>query len=377
MSMPQPVAQSSARIGHVWTPNRAAATPDARATAARRTARTLAAIAIAAVAIAPTPAAAQKNSAAYRAAIPASAVSDDGLFTVHRVGDRLKFEIPDSILGRDMAVMSRYAKAQTGLADGGDRMAPNMVVRWLRRGDRIDLRAMSHQATADEGSALHIAVENSNFAPVLASLKIEARGDGTSVVDVTDLYLGDVPAFTLPSNTRNRHAVRRYDRERSWLEWARSFPINVEVRVVRTYVADQAPSNPRGGSLSFEVNHSMVLLPEEPMMPRLADERVTYITSRQTDYSRPFQGVRPVEYLRRYRLEPSDPEAFARGELVEPKNPWVWYIDPATPKEWVRAQRRTPSSACSTRATRWCAMSPAPCAPRTPAATSSTRGRAR
>src|SRR5690606_13117817 len=139
--MPQPVAQSSARIGHVWTPNRAAATPDARATAARRTARTLAAIAIAAVAIAPTPAAAQKNSAAYRAAIPASAVSDDGLFTVHRVGDRLKFEIPDSILGRDMAVMSRYAKAQTGLADGGDRMAPNMVVRWLRRGDRIDLRA--------------------------------------------------------------------------------------------------------------------------------------------------------------------------------------------------------------------------------------------
>src|SRR5690606_7884092 len=86
---------------------------------------------------------------------------------------------------------------------------------------------------------------------------------------------------------------------------------------------------------SFEVNHSMILLPETPMMPRLADERVTYITSRITDYSSDFQGVRVQEYIRRYRLEPSDPDAWARGELVEPKNPWVWYIDPATPKKWI------------------------------------------
>lgn len=313
----------------------------------------------------------------YGEVVPASATSDTGLFTVHRHDGRLLFEIPDAMLGRDMIIMSRYAAAQHGLADGGAMMAPNIVVRWERRDGRIVLRAQSYATTAKVGSPLALAVAQSNFSPVLASLPIRARGDGTSVIDVTDMYLGDTPTFALPRARRAQLGVRSHDRDRTWLEWARSFPINVEVRVVRTYVADQAPSNPRGGSLSFEVNHSMVLLPEEPMMPRLADERVTYITSRQTDYSRPFQGVRPVEYLRRYRLEPSDPEAFARGELVEPKNPWVWYIDPATPKEWVRAQRRTPSSACSTRATRWCAMSPAPCAPRTPAATSSTRGRAR
>jgi hypothetical protein len=105
--------------------------------------------------------------------------------------------------------------------------------------------------------------------------------------------------------------------------------------VVRSYVADQAPSAPRGGAVSFEVNHSMILLPEEPMMPRLADERVTYIGITRTDYSRDFQGVRPERYIRRYGLEPSDPEAWARGELVEPVKPWVWYIDPATPEEWI------------------------------------------
>jgi hypothetical protein len=75
----------------------------------------------------------------------------------------------------------------------------------------------------------------------------------------------------------------------------------------------------------------MILLPKEPMMPRLFDERVGFNSISQTDYSREFQGVRPKRYIVRYRLEPSDPAAWARGELVEPVKPWVWYIDPATP----------------------------------------------
>jgi hypothetical protein len=271
----------------------------------------------------------------YRTVVPPSAQTDRGLFDVHRVGDRLLFEIPDSLLGRDMALMSRIARTQHGLAEGGARMAPNMVVRWERRGDRIHLRAVSHDVTADDGTPLHVAVENSNFPPVLQSFPVQAVGQGTRVIDVTDLYLGDVPAFAMPRQQRSRLGVRAYDRDRSWLEWTRSFPINIEVRVVRTYAADQPPSNARGGSISAEVNHSMILLPEEPMMPRLYDERVGFISIEQTNYSSDFQGVRPDRYIRRYRLEPSDPEAWARGELVEPIKPWVWYIDPATPEQWV------------------------------------------
>jgi hypothetical protein len=271
----------------------------------------------------------------YRDVVPASAVSDTGLFTVHRVGDRLLFEIPDVMLGRDMIIMSRIAKAQDGLADGGANMAPNMVVRWERRHQRIILRGVSYSRTADADSPLALAVENSNFAPVLASLPVQATGAATTVVDVTDLYLGDTPMFTLPRARRTQLGVRTFDRDRGWLEWVRSFPTNIEVRVVQTYAADQPPSNARGGAVSFEVNHSMIVLPEVPMTPRYADERVTYITSTLTDYSSDFQGVRPRPVLRRYRFEPSDPDAFARGELVEPKNPWVWYLDPATPPQWV------------------------------------------
>lgn len=271
----------------------------------------------------------------YATVIPASARSDDGLFTVHRVGETLLFEIPDSLLGRDLIIMSRYAKAQDGLADGGANMAPNIVVRWERRDNRIVLRGINHGRYAEEGTPLALAVENSNFSPVLHAMPIRARGANTSVVDVTDLYLGDHPAFSMPRQRRTQLQVRSHDRNRTWLEWSRSFPINVEVRVVRTYAADQAPSTGRGGSVSFEVNHSMILLPAEPMMPRLADERVTYISTGRFNYSSDFQGVRQERFLRRYRMEPSDPATWARGELVEPKNPWIWYIDPATPPEWV------------------------------------------
>ncbi|HUE76530.1 MAG TPA: zinc-dependent metalloprotease [Longimicrobiales bacterium] len=267
--------------------------------------------------------------------VAATGRADDGLFNVRRDGDRLLFEIPDSLLGREMVVMSRYASAQYGLADGGARMAPNMVVRWERHGDRIHLRAVSHEITADEGSSLRIAVDNANFPPVLESFEARRGAQGESVIDVTDLYLGDAPAFTLSRGQRSGLGVRGHDRERGWLEFARSFPTNVEVRVVQTYASDQPPSSGRGGAVSFEVNHSMILLPEEPMMPRLWDERVGFISISRTDYSGEFQGVRPERYIRRYRLEPRDPDAIARGELTEPVDPWVWYIDPATPPEWV------------------------------------------
>src|SRR5690606_26677824 len=133
----------------------------------------------------------------YAEVVPASARSEAGLFTVHRVGAKLLFEIPDSLLGRDMIVMSRYAQVQDGFSQVGANMAPNIVVRWERRDDRVYLRAASHQTTADEGTARHIAVEDQNFAPVLQSFPVAARGHASTVIDVTDLYLRDHPTFTL------------------------------------------------------------------------------------------------------------------------------------------------------------------------------------
>ena len=182
---------------------------------------------------------------------------------------------PDEVLERDMIIMSRFAK---GAARGLDRRrqygaehdssmgAPRLIGFWCARSPI--------RTSPIENDAVAMAVEHSNFAPILHSLPIAARGSGTSVVDVTGLYMNDTPSFALP---RQPPLAARRTQLRPRPQLARmgadSFPTNVEVRVVQTYAAGQAPSNSRGGTVSFEVNHSMVMLPEEPMMPRLWDER--------------------------------------------------------------------------------------------------------
>ncbi len=268
---------------------------------------------------------------------------EPGLFGVTQENGRILFTIPDSILGRDMIIMSRYHRTQEGLADVGATMGPNVVIRWERRGDRIMIRGVSHGTTADPADNVYRAVEAGSFPSVAASLAVASRNEGSgpgpaggsSTVDVTDLYLGDHPLFSFPQGARGARGIQGHDRDRSWPLWVRTFPENVEVRVVRTYRSSNPPSAGRGGAVSFEVNHSMILLPAEPMQPRWHDERVGFISGGITDYSRDFQGVRPRQMIRRYRLEPSDPEAFARGELVDPVKPWTWWIDPATPAEWI------------------------------------------
>ncbi len=277
--------------------------------------------------------------------IPATAEVDEGLFDVHRDGDRFWFQIPDSILGREMAMLSRMSAMPAGIGTqmlpGGDRLNETQfmnydtqVVRWIREGNRILLQAVSHAQVADPTHPVHAAVEHAGFEPIIASFPVQTENEDSSVIEVSDLYTTGNPNFGLDRERRERWGTRGVDPERSHIRFIRSFPINVEVRNILTYHADHPPALERTGALSLVANHSMVLLPEEPMRPRLADHRVGMITVESVDYSDPAQWARTRQYVQRFRLEPSDMEAFQRGELVDPVQPIVWYIDPATPEEW-------------------------------------------
>ena len=275
----------------------------------------------------------------------ASASTETALFDVHEVDGRQLYEIPDSLLGREMALLSRMSAMPAGIGTdmlpGGDRLNEpqfmnydTQIVRWVREGDRILLQAVSHAQRADPEDPVHKAVEHAGFEPIIASFSIEERGEESSAVDVTGLYTTGNPNFGLDRERREQWEAHEVDPERSHLRFIRSFPENVEVRNVLTYRADDAPDLDRAGSLSLVAHHSMVLLPEEPMMGRLYDERVGMITVETVDYSDPAQYAKTRRYVQRFRLEPSDIEAFERGERVEPVEPIVWYIDRATPKEW-------------------------------------------
>lgn len=275
----------------------------------------------------------------YNKVITDKAASAEGLFQTHQVDDNWFFEIPDSLLGREVLWISRIAQTPANLSpfvNGGSK-ANEQVVRWQRRGNDILLRKVSYTSVANDSLPVAQSVRVNNFEPIIMSFDIEALSPDSQgvVIEVTDLFESDVPAISgLSQSARSRFKVRRLDGSRTFIDTVKSFPLNVNVRHTLTFEATEPPSNADTGTISLQMYQSMVLLPEEPMMPRLADDRVGYFTVSQIDFGLDEQKAATRTYIRRWRLEPSDPEAYLRGELVEPVKPIIYYLDPATPEHW-------------------------------------------
>ncbi|MEQ8329324.1 MAG: zinc-dependent metalloprotease [Longimicrobiales bacterium] len=272
----------------------------------------------------------------YAEVVTEDAVSDEGVFTVHRVDEDLLYEIPMDMLGVEMLQVTRIARTHRDIGYGGQKANTQTVV-WERRGDKVDLRVTSWVNVADTTLPIAEAVENSNLPPIIATFDVAAyNADSTAVViDVSDLYTTDIPMLGLQRNRRQAYGVRRLDSDRSYVASANSYPRNLEVRHVLTYDATEVPANESTGSITLEMAHSMIKLPDEPMQPRLWDDRVGFFSLTQNDYGLDVQRAETRRYITRYRLEPSDPAAYARGEVVDPVEPIVYYIDRATP-EWLR-----------------------------------------
>ena len=278
----------------------------------------------------------QEKTKSYGDVITEDAVTSEGLFDAHMIDDKLYYEIPLETLGREMLLLTRVARTPAGAGYGGSK-ANTSTVRWERNGDRVLLRLVGYENFAGDSTAVAQAVRNSNFEPIVGAFDVEVMSeDSTAVVaEVTELFTSDVTLLGLPKFRREQFGVRRLDGDRTYIVRATAFPTNVEVRRVVTYEATEAPSNAASNTLSMEMHHSMLLLPDNPMEPRLCDERVGFFSTRQIDYGLDEQRAVTQCFVTRWRLEPSDPEAFARGELVDPVEPIVYYIDPATPPKWV------------------------------------------
>lgn len=273
----------------------------------------------------------------YDEVITDEAITDEGLFTVHQVDDKYYFEIPDSLLGDEILLVSRVAKTMNNLAYGGSKIN-TQTIRWQRREDDILLRHVSYENVASDSVPVFRAVRRSNFEPVLAAFDIKTIGEDSAsvVIDVTELFTSDIPSLTLPRSVRERFGVRRLDDDRTFINSIKSYPENIEVRNLLTYEATKPPSSSAAGTISVVMNHSMVLLPyrEEKMRPRAFDSRVGYFSVSMTNYSTDAQKAEPLRYITRYQLVPKDKQAYLNGELVEPVDPIVYYIDRATPEKW-------------------------------------------
>ncbi|MEM8524681.1 MAG: zinc-dependent metalloprotease [Bacteroidota bacterium] len=265
--------------------------------------------------------------------------SDEGLFTVHKIKGKYYFELSKDVLEKEILVVSRISGHVKNLNFGGAGMKsrPQQVIRWQKMDDKILLRSVSFNSVADFNQPIYKSLRNNNFEPIVMAFDIKTPNQDTSayVIEVGKLFTTDVPMIgALYDSSRKRFGIRSLDKSRSLIVHAKSYPKNTEVRHVLTYNGTKLPDNQLTGTLSIEMNQSFIELPEEPMQPRLYDARVGYFSIQQTDYGLDEQKAAKRRYITRWRLEPKDEAAFARGELVEPKKQIVYYVDPGTPEKW-------------------------------------------
>ena len=296
--------------------------------------------------------ASKKGPKPYNKVITEKAISKHGLFTVHKVEDKWYFEIPDTLLGREMIVTTRYSKTAGGGGVYAGEEENDQTIMWEKGPDnRLFLRVVTVISRADSSNDIYKAVTKSNLYPIAESFEIKAFSKDSSgvVIDVSDFFKGDNQPVSIGPYTKKRFNLSNQVAERSYISAINTYPINTEVKVVRTF--NSTPSfTPSGGgfpsttlpaayatgAVTLEMNNSFILLPKVPMTRRMFDPRVGFFADDYVTYADNQQRVENDVFIVRWKLEPKDEdvEKWKQGALVEPKKPIVYYIDPATPRKW-------------------------------------------
>jgi hypothetical protein len=285
---------------------------------------------------------------AYKEVITKEAVTHSGMFKVHRINKQFFLELPDSLLNRDILVVNRVNKAAAGAnVYAGDQIAENVIRFDSGPSNELFMRRMIFRENASDSTAngMYRAVIKSNLQPIVAAFPVEAFGEDSIaksyVINVTSFLETENEIFYFGPDAKKALSIGAVQNDKSYIVSINPFPANIEIRTVRTYQNAAAPATPNAVvstlPVTYELNSSLLLLPEIPMKARYADDRVGFFARGFVDYDANPQGIKEQAIITRWRLEPKDEdrEKYLKGELVEPGNPIIYYIDPATPEKWV------------------------------------------
>ncbi|WP_051296260.1 zinc-dependent metalloprotease [Eisenibacter elegans] len=278
------------------------------------------------------------------------AQSQSGLMTVHKVDDKWYLEVPDALLGRELMAITRYTQTAAGGGFYGGEEVSRQVVRWEKRDQKLLLRAISYVIqSADSTKPIFEAVRNSSSEPILGIFDLKSTKGTASIIEVGDFFKGDQQAFSMPPLRKQFFKLANFQADRSFVERISAYPINLEIRSTKTF-AVTPPSLSGGASVgvmlrdgastgfvTLSFNTSFIVLPESPMRKRYFDARVGFFANQYSEFGEESHSAEREVFAVRWRLEPKNEEdarRYAQGELVEPKKPIVYYIDPATPDKW-------------------------------------------
>ena len=261
----------------------------------------------------------------------------EGLITTYQKESKVFFEISKELLDEDLLMVTRFVRLPANYQaylNAGSKTSQQLI-HFKKKGSQILLTQESYVNIADQKDPISLSVALNNFPPILAVFKIKNIENDRYLIDVSSYFSDDSPGFNIiRKGLKKEYGIGNPDGKRSYIDTLKSFPKNTEIRHTLTYKATSAPRSNPTSTLSFQINHSIIALPENPMQIRYADERVGWFSLKKYNYSSEALKSDRIEIIRRWRLEPSDKEAYDNGELVSPIKPIIYYLDPATPMKW-------------------------------------------
>lgn len=260
-----------------------------------------------------------------------------GLITTYQEDDNVFLELSDSLLEKDLLMVTRFvqlpANYQAYINAGAK--TSQQLIHFKKKGKQILLTQESFVNFANEGDPISQSVKLNNFPPILAAFPIKNSEENRYLIDVSSYFNNDSPGFNIiRKSLKKEYSIGSNDSKRSFIDSVKSFPENIEIRHTLTYNLGKPPRGNTANTMSFQVNHSIIALPETPMSIRYSDERVGWFSLNKYNYSSDALKSDNIRIIRRWRLEPTNLEAYNRGELVDPIKPIIYYLDPATPMKW-------------------------------------------
>ena len=291
---------------------------------------------------------AKKDSTASKSDITAyndfikGAVTKDGLFKIHTIKEKIYFEIPNEVLGKDLLIVNKISSVPAQINNAGINKGMNYESKLIRfykdeKNNKVWAKTFDPKISVNKKDNIALSVRDNYGESIIEGFEIKTYGkDSDVVVQVNNVFNGTSKSFNnLFDNIGMGGSVRTKD---SYIEEVKSFPQNVVIKSQLTTQISEGKTTAEKADLTVGTTTNIVLLPE-PMVGRFSDDRVGYFTTPKVYFSDKQQRVDNKELITRWRLEPKEQEVgkYLSGQLVEPKKPIVYYIDPATPKQWQQA----------------------------------------
>ncbi|WP_338410377.1 zinc-dependent metalloprotease [uncultured Flavobacterium sp.] len=302
----------------------------------------------------------KKGPKPYKTVIDSSAITQNGLINIHTIKGKYLYEIADSLLGKEIMTITRYSKTPAGGEIFGGEEINRQVIKFEKGlNDNILLRSITYVIMSpDEDKPISLAVKNSSADPIIANYEVLAYKKDTDkknniayVIDMNTTFDADVQTFSLSPINKQLLKIQGFQKDKSFIQNIKSFPLNTEIRSVKTFATEalkisrnsvpeigkNIPAGVDAGVVTLELNTSFLLLPQKPMRKRSFDKRVGYFANGYDVFEEESLKSDKEKFAVRWRLEPKneeDAEKQKNGVLIEPKKPIVYYIDPATPEKW-------------------------------------------